>query len=102
MSDIYVSVSADKVSASAAMDPTIETEVQRLWAASRASGKAGEVRTFYGVGGDTTVVAVSTGKASVKKGGEAQENAAKELARRNVRIALPSFSPRSFEMTADL
>lgn len=47
-------------------------------------------RTFYGVDGKT-VVAVSTGKESPKKGGEAEENALKELSRKTVRPPIPRY-----------
>lgn len=88
-------------------------EVERLWKASKATEKAGETvsgnrlgcslrsckevqkmsgkadrvvsqRTFYGVDGKT-VVAVSSGKTSTtQKGGEAAENALKEVSRKSV------------------
>lgn len=42
-----------------------------------------EQRTFYGVDGKT-VVAVSTGKDSARKGGETEENQLKEVTRKAV------------------
>lgn len=101
-------------------------EIERLWKASRANDKAGEIvslcsccfscyklcsltrrageltacsvsspeqRTFYGVDGKT-VVAVSTGKDSVKKGGEAEDNKLKEVTRKTVRSSLFSNAAR--------
>ncbi|GAA5928325.1 M17 family metallopeptidase [Sporobolomyces koalae] len=78
--DYYVGVQQDgsplTTSAPAA------NEIPQLWKTSRASDKAGESRTFYGVGGDKTVVAVGLGKSQSKN-----ENVLKEQARKTAAIA---------------
>ncbi|GAA5935804.1 hypothetical protein JCM10213_003694 [Rhodosporidiobolus nylandii] len=92
--DCYVAV-AD----GAALHSAAPSSLQQLWQASRAENKAGVSRTFYGVDGDKTVVAVSVGKAKERKGGEAEENALKEQARKTAAIAthaLKAASSKSF------
>ncbi|GAA5943638.1 hypothetical protein JCM1841_004591 [Sporobolomyces salmonicolor] len=79
----YVAVAADGSVASSAAP----SQISELWKASRAKDKAGETRVFYGVEGDKTVVAVGTGKAKARKGGEAEENALKEQARKTAAMA---------------
>ncbi|GAA6002546.1 hypothetical protein JCM10207_001174 [Rhodosporidiobolus poonsookiae] len=85
--DVFVAVS-EGGTASAASAPS---QLSQLWKASRAEDKAGTTRTFYGVDGDKTVVAVSIGKAKDRKGGEAEENALKEQARKTAAIATRTF-----------
>ncbi|GAA5980613.1 hypothetical protein JCM11641_006699 [Rhodosporidiobolus odoratus] len=75
------------------------SQISHLWKASRAKDEAGEVRTFYAVDGDKTVVAVSTGKAKERKGGAGEENALKEQARKTAAVAthaLKAASSKSF------
>ncbi|GAA6027387.1 hypothetical protein JCM8097_007818 [Rhodosporidiobolus ruineniae] len=72
------------------------SHISQLWQASRATDK--DARTFYGVDG-ATVVAIGTGKAKERKGGEAEENALKEQARRTAAVAthaLKAASSKSF------
>lgn len=76
--DYYVAVQEGGSVASSAAS----SQIPQLWQASRAKDK--DTRVFYNVDG-ATVVAVGTGKAKERKGGEAEENALKEQARRTVR-----------------
>lgn len=82
--DYYVAVKQDGTSSSSSS--SVASELPQLWKSSRAGDKAGETRTFYGVGGDKTVVAVGLGKSQSK-----DENVLKEQARKSVRIS-PSIS----------
>ena len=69
-------------------------EVERLWTLSRGSEKAGEVRTFYGVGDVNTVVAVSTGAKE-----PSNDDAAREASRRAAAVAthaLKAVEAKSF------
>lgn len=66
----------------------LNPEISTLWANSRAKNTAGESRTFYTPNG--VVVAVSTGEQATTK----DENALKELSRKNVRSPAGSSSRR--------
>ncbi|GAA6059290.1 hypothetical protein JCM10212_006683 [Sporobolomyces blumeae] len=96
--DYYVAVQPDgqlSASASAAASSS-SSEIAQLWKTSRASDKAGEVRTFFGVGGDKTVVAVGVGKSSAT-----DENALKEQARKSAAVAthaLKAAGSKHFEI----
>ncbi|GAA5829138.1 hypothetical protein JCM5353_005299 [Sporobolomyces roseus] len=78
--DFYIAVKQDGTSSSSSTSVT--SELPQLWKSSRAGDKAGETRTFYGVGGDKTVVAVGLGKSQSK-----DENVLKEQARKSAAIA---------------
>ncbi|GAA5850143.1 hypothetical protein JCM9279_003541 [Rhodotorula babjevae] len=84
--DYYVAVHADG-SLPASSSSAASASIPQLWKASRAQDKAGETRTFYAVDGDKTVVAVGVGKPKDRKGGEGEENAIKEQARRTAAVA---------------
>lgn len=80
--DYYVAVAADgQLAAPSPSTSAAASALPDLWKGSRAKETAGETRTFYNVDGKT-VVAVGTGKAKERKGGEAEENALKEQTRR--------------------
>ncbi|SCV74024.1 BQ2448_6456 [Microbotryum intermedium] len=89
-SAVYIAVSGGQPVSSAAAQAVDKEVLAKLWQVSGTKDKAGEARTFFGVGGDKTVIAVSTGKTQDKKGGASGENALKELSRRNVSIAYSS------------
>lgn len=73
MSDVFVAIHAGQATASALPAQTAAA-IEAQWKAARTTGKAGETRTFYGVGGeDRLVVAVGMGAAPVVKS-EATEN----------------------------
>ncbi|GAA5843580.1 hypothetical protein JCM11251_007122 [Rhodosporidiobolus azoricus] len=78
--DYYVAVKEGGSVASS----TASSQIPQLWQASRAKEK--DTRVFYNVDG-ATVVAVGTGKAKERKGGEAEENTLKEQARRTAAVA---------------
>ncbi|GAA5919901.1 hypothetical protein JCM6882_004742 [Rhodosporidiobolus microsporus] len=78
--DYYVAVQEGGSVASS----TASSQIPQLWQASRAKDK--DTRVFYDVDGKT-VVAVGTGKAKERKGGEAEENTLKEQARRTAAVA---------------
>ncbi|KAK4333894.1 Cytosol aminopeptidase family, catalytic domain-domain containing protein [Rhodotorula toruloides] len=94
--DIYVAVQDNSLVSSAAQQSA--AEVAQLWKDSRAKEK--DTRTFYNVGGQgKTVVAVGVGKAKERKGGEGEENALKEQARKAAAVAthaLKAASSKSF------
>ncbi|GAA5915662.1 M17 family metallopeptidase [Sporobolomyces salmoneus] len=79
--DYYVAVQSDGTPSTSSA--SFASEIPQLWKTSRATEKAGETRTFYGVGGDKTVVAVGLGKGSSSK----SEDALKEQARKTAAIA---------------
>lgn len=60
----------------------LNPELSSLWANSRVNNTAGETRTFFTPSG--VVVAVSTGEQATK-----DENALKELSRKNARPRAP-------------
>lgn len=80
--DYYVAVKQDGTAA--ASSSSVASELPQLWKSSRAGDKAGETRTFYGVGGDKTVVAVGLGKSQSR-----DENVLKEQARKSVSTQSP-------------
>ena len=79
--DYYVAVQQD--GSPSTSSASVASELPQLWKTSRASDKAGETRTFYGVGGDKTVVAVGLGKGAAKS-----EDALKEQARKTVSFTI--------------
>lgn len=81
--DYYVAVKQDGTAA-ASSSSSVASELPQLWGSSRAGDKAGETRTFYGVGGDKTVVAVGLGKSQSR-----DENVLKEQARKSVSTQSP-------------
>lgn len=88
--DIYIAVTPTGTSLSSpavgTLLPAELSQVQSSWSSARTQGKQGESRTFY-LGGSNgkVVVAVSTGGKGEQLKGEKDENAIKELARKNVR-----------------
>ena len=83
--DYYVAVHQDGAPSTSSASAQGHAEIAQLWKASRASDKAGETRTFYGVAGDQTVVAVGLGKSTPAS--KKTDDAIKEQARRTVRLS---------------
>ncbi|GAA5848691.1 hypothetical protein JCM3766R1_006413 [Sporobolomyces carnicolor] len=83
--DYYVAVHQDGAPSTSSASAQGHAEIAQLWKASRASDKAGETRTFYGVAGDQTVVAVGLGKSTPAS--NKTDDAVKEQARRTAAVA---------------